>query len=132
VDYELMGYGRRALVVDDDENMRNSTAAVLEEVGFAIMLADNGLQALDEMRRRHFDVVITDCQMPWMNGLEFLNHSRVFWPDTPVIIVSGLGPDGTELGNTRGAFAWIQKPYDARALYQVLDKALRYRRKSAS
>lgn len=128
----MIGYGKRVLVVDDDENMRNSIAAVLEEVGFMIMLAGNGLQALDEMRRRHFDVVVTDCQMSWMNGLEFLNHSRVFWPETPVIIVSGIQSDGPGPETPRGAFAWIQKPYPVAALYQVLSEALRYRRKSAS
>jgi CheY-like chemotaxis protein len=60
----MIGYGKRALVVDDTETMRLLLAEVLGQEGFAVVQACEGVQALCEMQRRHFDVVITDFHMP--------------------------------------------------------------------
>jgi len=128
----MIGYGKRVLVVDDDENMRSVTAIVLEEVGFTVVLACDGLQALDEMQKRRFDAVVTDYDMPSMNGLDFLARSRISWPDTPVIIISGIECDTSDGATARGAFAWVQKPFDPCSLWKILSAAVQAKSESAS
>jgi len=119
----MMCYGKRVLVVDDDERARQETALVLEQAGFPVVQACDGLHALSEMQKRRCDVVVTDCQMPHLNGLDFLAQSRMIWPDTPVILYSETRYL-SEMAATRGAFAWICKSSDSSVLLSVLAVAV--------
>jgi len=123
----MIGYGKRVLVVDDDERERQETALVLEQAGFAVVLACDGLLGLSEMRHRRFDAVVTDFHMPHLNGLEFLAQSRVLWPDTPFIIQSKAQWDMSELATAQGAFAWIRKSSDPGILLSTLTLAVKQR-----
>lgn len=120
----MIGYGKRVLLVDDDESMRKVAAMVLEDVGFTVVPACDGLQALEELHKRRFDAVVTDLEMPFLNGLELLTRTLIAWPDIPVIIVSGTDGDLSDLATARGAFAWIQKPFDPCLLWDVLTAAV--------
>lgn len=119
------GYGKRILIVDGDERSRHLLSCLLESKGYNVHTAGDGLEALSEMKKRRFDAVITDDRLPKLNGLELLALSRVAWPETPVIIVSGdlsaLGPQAVE----RGAVAWVQKPYEAGTLLELLASAVK-------
>jgi two-component system chemotaxis response regulator CheY len=119
----MMSYGKRVLVVDDDESARQETALLLEQAGFPVVQACDGLHALSEMQKRRCDVVVTDCQMPHLNGLDFLAQSRMIWPDTPVILYSETRYM-SEMAATRGAFAWICKSSDSSVLLSVLAMAM--------
>lgn len=119
----MISYGKRVLVVDGDERERQETALVLEQAGFAVVQACDGLNALSEMQKRRFDFVVTDCQMPHLNGLDFLAQSRVIWPDTPVIIFSETRYM-SEMAAARGAFAWIRKSSDSSVLLSILTVAV--------
>lgn len=119
----MISYGKRVLVVDGDERERQETALVLEQAGFAVVQACDGLNALSEMQKRRFDFVVTDCQMPHLNGLDFLAQSRVIWPDTPVIIFSETRYM-SEMAAVRGAFAWIRKSSDSSVLLSMLTVAV--------
>jgi len=119
----MMCYGKRVLVVDDDERARQETALVLEQAGFPVVQACDGLHALSEMQKRRCDVVVTDCQMPHLNGLDFLAQSRMIWPDTPVILYSETRYL-SEMAATRGAFAWIRKSSDSSVLLSMLAMAM--------
>ena len=116
--------GKRVLVVDDDERARQETALVLEQAGFPVVQACDGLHALSEMQKRRCDVVVTDCQMSPLNGLDFLAQSRVIWPDTPVILYSETRYM-SEMAAARGAFAWIRKSSDSSILLSVLAMAMK-------
>jgi two-component system chemotaxis response regulator CheY len=118
-----MRYGKRVLVVDDDERARQETARVLEQAGFPVVQACDGLHALSEMQKRRCDVVVTDCQMPHLKGLDFLAQSRMIWPDTPVILYSETRYM-SEMAAARGAFAWIRKSSDSSVLVSVLAMAM--------
>ena len=72
----MMRDGKRVLVVDDDARARQETALLLEQAGFPVVQACDGLHALSEMQKRRGDVVVTDCHMPHLNGLDFLAQSR--------------------------------------------------------
>ena len=119
----MMRYGKRVLVVDDDERARQETALLLEQAGFPVVQACDGLHALSEMQKRRCDVVVADCQMSHLNGLDFLAQSRMIWPDTPVILYSETRYM-SEMAATRGAFAWICKSSDSSVLLSVLAMAM--------
>jgi two-component system chemotaxis response regulator CheY len=120
----MIGNGKNVLVVDDDEREREETALVLEQAGFTVVQACNGLNALIEMQQQHVDVVVTDFHMPYLNGIELLAQSRVIWPDTPVIIVSKAQWDMSEMATANGAFAWIRKSSSPGVLVSMLALAV--------
>lgn len=120
----MIGYGKHVLVVDDDGSERQETALLLEQDGFTVIQASDGLEALSELQQQHFDAVVTEFQMPRMNGLELLAQSRVSWSDTPVIIVSKAEWDMSELATAQGAFAWIRKSSSSGVLLSMLALAV--------
>jgi len=80
-----------ALVVDDSMLMRYTVCRFLEERGFAVESATNGVEALEVLARRHPDLIVTDMQMPKMSGSELISAVKAM-PDmatVPIIIVAG-------------------------------------------
>lgn len=118
------GYGKRVLVVDDDDDVRQLLSHLLEQADYNVHLAADGLEALHEMKKRHFDAVVTDYHMPRMSGLEFMLLSQVVWPNTPIILLSGETEDLADYAIERGAFAWVRKPYDNQHVLTLLRSAI--------
>lgn len=118
------GYGKRVLIVEDDNTARDMLGAILVQAGYNVHTASDGQGALMELKRRHFDVVVTDYHMPRLNGMELLSLCRIVWPDTPVVIVSGDPANMSDMAIHQGAQAWIQKPFEASRLLEVLRQAL--------
>jgi DNA-binding NtrC family response regulator len=121
----MIGNGIRVLVVDDDEDVRQCITDRLEQVGFAVVQASDGLQALAELHRRHFDVVVTDCNMPRLNGVDLLRQCRDAWPGTPVIIMSAAMSSTDDLAAAIGAFECLRKPFDADRVIALVVQAAR-------
>lgn len=119
------GYGKRVLVVDDDENCRRMLCLLLIQAGYSVFEACDGLEAMNEMKQRRFDVVVTDYHMPRLNGLELLMLARVVRPDLPVVFVAGDPGEMADVAAQRGAFAWIRKPYEGAMLLEVINEAAR-------
>lgn len=119
------GYGKRVLIVDDNEESRQVLSHLLEQTDYNIHLADDGLHALKEMNKRHFDAVILDHHMPTMDGGKFLLLSQATWPETPIIMLSGEADDLEHHMIELGAFAWVRKPYETDLLLSVLLSAVR-------
>jgi CheY-like chemotaxis protein len=105
------GYGKRILVVEDDADLALLMSTLLESSGYNVMAVSNGLDALRELSKRHFDVIVTDYLMPQLNGLELLKHVRTQYPETPVILVSGHSPESINALDPQ-PFARIRKPYE--------------------
>jgi DNA-binding NtrC family response regulator len=116
----MNGYGKRVLVVEDDDTVRNMLTVLLFQEGYNVHAVSDGQEALNEMKRRHFDVVITDNCMPRLDGMEFLSLSRIVWPDIPVVMVSGGHPDLSATAVQRGAYAWLHKPYEPSMLLEIV------------
>lgn len=119
----MAGQRTTILVAEDDESNRTMLALLLEQAQCEVYLAADGHEALDHMLKGGFDAVITDWDMPRVNGSEFLLISQILWPGTPVIIVSAHSAPIAE-GIARGAFAWLKKPYESHHLLQILHAAV--------
>jgi len=107
------GYGKRVLVVDDDENTRALMGVLLEHAGYTVVQVCNGFDALKEINKRLFDVVVTDWFMPLLNGPELIHRIHEVSPHMPVILVSGNFPGPTAAWNDSPCFAALRKPFDS-------------------
>lgn len=118
----------RIVVVDDDPAVRTSLARYLRSLGHEIVEAENGHGAVAALRTDPADVVLTDINMPDMDGIEVLSAVARQCPGVPVIAMSGGGqiPKGILLDSASllGAFATIAKPFETDELKRVIDAAL--------
>jgi two-component system response regulator AtoC len=114
----------RLLVVDDEENMRHMLATLLVRFGYRIEAVGDGLQALEKVRRRHYDFVLCDLKMPRMDGMGFLEAARDHLCETTVIMMSAYGSIDTAIeAMKRGAYDYISKPFKTDEVYLALKKA---------
>jgi len=118
--------GKKILTVDDDEFVREILAAYLEDSGYEVLQAENGRLGLELFRREAPDLVMLDLRMPEMDGLEVLGRITEESPDTPVILVSGMGTIGDAIKALKlGAWDYIAKPiHDMVVLEHAVNKAL--------
>lgn len=98
---------------------------ILTEAGYAVCAAGDGMQALEQVAQRRFAVILTDHQMPRMNGLTLLGVIRKRFPLTPVIMISGAGPGPEQIALERGVFAFIRKPFSPEAVLDMVWHATR-------
>ena len=115
--------GISVLVVDDDRDTSEMLKATLSDRGCAVDTAENGLDALERMRRRPFDVCLADLVMPEMDGLELLDHIRHDHPGTVVIVITGYGSvDSAVDAMKRGAADYLPKPFKLEELFLTISR----------
>jgi two-component system response regulator FlrC len=113
------------LVVDDDNHMRIALKESLTLAGYDVSLAEDGKQAMAEIERRKFDLVVTDVKMPHVNGIDLLKHIKECSPFMPVILVTGYGTVQDAVRVIKeGAYDYIQKPFNTDTLYGIVKRAL--------
>ncbi len=83
------GTRERILVVEDNKNVQNVLSRILSSMGFEVALADNGLEALAAFIDGSFDLVLTDLQMPMMDGSSLARFIKERSPNTPIILLTG-------------------------------------------
>ena len=114
----------RVLVVDDNPDMRESTRALLERLGYQVETAPDGAAALRSQRVRGVHIVITDIFMAGTEGMETIASFKRDWPDVRVVAMSGGGTvtkkDYLEAARQVGADATLQKPFSLQALVAAL------------
>jgi two-component system NtrC family response regulator len=113
------------LLVEDDPSLREILAYQLKQEGYAVTAAGNGRQALAEIRRAHWDLIITDVRMPQMDGLALLREVRRVDADLPVLLLTAYGTiqDAVEAIKA-GAFDYLTKPVGREDLLRIVRKAL--------
>ena len=116
------GYGKRVLVAEDNASVRTVICFLLSEAGYNVYEACNGLEALDALKKRRYDAVLTDYHMPKMDGLELLDLAQAMWPHTPVIIASSdvLVMEQAKNSLLAQAYAVLPKPFDSSALLHAV------------
>lgn len=110
-------------VVDDDEDTRELLAEVLRHRGFTVSTSDCGSACLDAIAHANGDiaVVLTDVEMPGMNGIELCRTIRASYPTIVAIVMSGrVTPSTLEEVESSGAITFLRKPVDISTLDQVL------------
>ncbi|WAJ35969.1 SpoIIE family protein phosphatase [Pseudomonas sp. GOM7] len=118
------------LIIDDDDVVRASLAAYLEDSGFEVLQANNGLQGLEVFQQAKPDLMICDLRMPQVDGLELIRRINAMGVEVPVIVVSGAGVMSDAVEALRlGAADYLIKPLeDLAVLEHSVRRALdRYR-----
>jgi|SRR2546423_1692118 two-component system response regulator PilR (NtrC family) len=119
------------LIVDDDAAVRDVLYDLFAEEHLCHAAA-TAEQALAFIREQPYDVVLTDISMPGLSGLELLGQLRQTQPDTPVIVISGIGDRIHAEGLTRlGAFDYILKPFRLEVVEESVARALNERARGA-
>lgn len=109
----------KLLIIDDDEVVRASLAAYLEDSGFQVLQAENGLQGLEVFEHEQPDLVICDLRMPQVDGLELIRRINKLSSDIPVIVVSGAGVMNDAVEALRlGAADYLIKPLEDLAVLE--------------
>ncbi len=115
---------RRAkiLIVDDNKDAVEALSSLLEMEGFAVVIAHDGLKALNQLKNNRISVVVLDLWMPVMNGSEFLREKAMTETiaNVPVVVLSANPPWERPLG----AQAVLQKPVYAEGLIQAIKRCL--------
>ena len=118
---------RKALVVDDSSTMRQMISLTLEEEGFDVVQGGHGGEALEQLDTSSVDVIITDLNMPVMDGMAFIRAVRTR-PEhrfTPILILTTEGGTDRKLeGKEAGATGWIVKPFDPTKLVRVVNRVV--------
>ncbi len=119
-----MGQKRyKILIVDDEENARFGLSKLLSQEGYDVESVANGFEALEFLRRREVNLVITDIKMPRMDGITFLKEINRHYPSTHVIMITAFGGVESYLeAMNLGAFEYIHKPVKLDELKSVMKK----------
>ena len=121
----------RVLICDDDETIRTLLQEILTDADFQVEIAGDGAEGLVKCQNQHFDVVITDINMPNMDGVELLQKIKGFNERCEVIIMTAQATIDSAIASTRfGAFDYLRKPFeDIEVITPLIEKA--YQKASA-
>lgn len=119
----------KIFVVDDDRFVLESVTALLTEFGFTVRAFSNGQEAVRQFVMEPVDLVLTDINMPIMDGLELLEKIRFLDKETPVVLMTAYADlDVAVKAIQKGAFDFIIKPYRPPALAHTVEKGVNFKR----
>jgi CheY-like chemotaxis protein/anti-anti-sigma regulatory factor len=118
----------RVLVVDDEENVRITTAAILEQEGYDVATASDGREALEMAARGHYDLVLTDLRMDDMDGSTLLHEMQQRHPNVVTIVLTGYASIESSIDALRqGVYDYLVKPCVVEDLKRTVGRALEHR-----
>ena len=113
------------LIVDDQESIRVALSRMLSKEGYEVLLADEGEKALDVLREKKVNVMLSDLKMPKMDGLQLLKASKLVKPEVEVILITAHGTIEKAVGAMKdGAYDFITKPFKKIVIVNMIKKAL--------
>jgi len=101
---------KRILIADDEEVVRTLLVEALKVYEYEIDVVENGAEAISQIEKRSYDLIISDYMMPRMNGLELIRRVKSEYSSVPILMVTGNGPVNDLLKS--GATACIMKPFN--------------------
>jgi len=124
------------LVVDDEELIRNLLVTFLSKMGHSCVMAIDGVDALDKMKRNKIDIVITDIKMPNMDGIILTNKISLQYPELPIMVMTAFDEEySAGVAISAGAREFIKKPFSldefAIRLHKMIDDSEALRRLKA-
>ncbi len=116
----------KVLVVDDEESIRDFLQIMLQKEGYEVTLAEDGLKALDLLKKKSFDLVISDLQMPNMTGVELLKEVKNNYPQLLFMMITAFGTTESAVEAMKmGAYDYITKPFKLDEVRIIIRNALR-------
>jgi two-component system chemotaxis response regulator CheY len=122
---EESAMSKRILTIDDSKTIRDMLMLTLAEAGFEVLQAVDGQDGLDVLDKEQVDVVITDINMPRMDGYEVIRHlrSNAAHKSTPILVLTTESEaDKKNLARVAGATGWMVKPFDPQRLIATINK----------
>ena len=120
-----MSRKKQILVIDDEAIVRASCQRTLEPAGFAVDMAPDGLEGIKMLKRKKYDLVLTDLKMPNMDGLEFSGRIAKEHPDTRVMLITGYSTLDTAINaREKGIYYYLEKPFTPDRLLEAINEAL--------
>jgi len=121
----LEGVGRRVLVVDDEESIRELLRRTLALAEYEAQAVSDGKAGLELLRREPWDLLIADLRMPEMDGLSLIREARRLHPQLPVIIVTGYSSESNAIQAVNlGVVGYLVKPFRIPQILSAVAKAL--------
>jgi len=120
---------KKVLIVDDEETLTWSMARSLskDKDKYEVIIANNGKEALNLLKKNPIDLVISDIRMPDINGLDLLVKIKKEYPQTRVIIMTAYGSfDVQKEANRRGSLYYIEKPFEISDIRKIMKSLLRF------
>jgi DNA-binding NtrC family response regulator len=117
----------RALIAEDNDDMRDLLQEVLEDAGYETLVAANGIQALAHIEKENevIDLLITDVRMPEMTGGELLAKARELRSEAPVIVITAFGSVEQAVEMVKaGAYQYLTKPFENRDILRLVEESL--------
>jgi two-component system, chemotaxis family, chemotaxis protein CheY len=118
---------RLILTVDDSESIRLMMKLTLTAEGYEVVQAADGIEALEVARERVADLVLTDINMPRMDGLTLIKELRALpgYKTVPMLILTTeSGQERKQMGKANGATGWLVKPFNDRQLLATISRVL--------
>jgi two-component system chemotaxis response regulator CheY len=118
---------KTVMTIDDSASVRKMVSYTLKGVGYEVVEAADGVEALDKLGETEVNVLVVDVNMPRMGGIEFVHKVRQIpgHVSTPVIMLTTESAEGSiEEGKAAGASAWMVKPFSPEQLVEVVRKVL--------
>lgn len=120
---QLPKNAKRILIVDDEENSRLALARLLSKEGYLVDTVSNGFEALTHLREHDVNLIITDINMPEMDGISFLRELNKSFPGNKVIMITAYGGVESYIEAINlGAFEYINKPVRVEELKTIMGK----------
>ncbi|GFE84571.1 Fis family transcriptional regulator [Steroidobacter agaridevorans] len=123
----MSGASKSILAVDDSASMRQMVRYTLEGAGYEVVQAADGVEALDLAKTRGVDLVLTDVNMPRMDGITLVKELRGLdsYKFTPMLVLTTeSGPETKQRGKQAGATGWIVKPFNPDQLLATIARVL--------
>ena len=121
-----MGHRKKVLIAEDYPDIRQMTRIMLELIGFDVVEAANGNEAIEQAQKTHPDLILMDIAMPVLNGITAATmiHQLDECRDVPIIAITAFGREYVEEAGAYGFDAVIEKPVDMDELKVVLESRL--------
>lgn len=117
----------RIMVVDDEQNIRDIISEFLKEMGYAVTIAVDGLDALEKVAYEQYDLYIIDVYMPRLGGLELITKLKEIQPLAVIIVTTGYSSIDVAIKAIRtGAYHYLTKPIQAEELLKVVESGLKH------